>query len=253
VSDALIHFHEFRLKKSELNSLTKEEKAIWGMLSYICNELNVFARLLRLSNRSEAQDAPIKFAADLQHHVVLRTLSSRVFEAYEFLSEASKKSRDVDQEILKLIEAKAVQIEQLGSAAGHSINRNIRNETSFHYRYKTALKNAGSLPEDADASIYISSLDGNTYFVFGESMMFIERLRKFSDADRKFEDPEVLAEYWLKWTLEVVKLIKQLQADLFGIVLEKLNKKARKTHYFVEAGFVAEENCDPIPVFVRNT
>ncbi|RLJ97977.1 hypothetical protein CLV75_4322 [Ruegeria conchae] len=252
MTESLVHFHEFNLKKSDLGSMTKEEIAVLGMLSYICNELNVFARFLRLTERQDDERGPVKFASDLQFHVVLRTLSSRVFEAYEFLKEATKKTEKLDPEMLALIQKSTEEIERLGASEGHAINRNIRNETSFHYKLNTALKNAGSLPCDADASVYVNSLDGNTYFVLGESLVFFERLRRFSAADKKFEDPEILAESWIKWSLEVVMLIKDLQANLFGIVLDRAKKVPRKTHYFVKSEVVAKDKRAVMPVFIQS-
>ncbi|UWQ37758.1 hypothetical protein K3552_01760 [Leisingera aquaemixtae] len=252
MSTSIVHFHEMRIKKSDLSHLSDEETAVFGMLSYICNELNVFSRLLRLSGEKENDGAPVRFARDLQHHVVLRTLSSRLFEAYEFISEVGKKARGINSDIFSLFQRSATEIEKLGASNSRSINRNIRNETSFHYKYRDALKNAKSLPEDADASIYLNELDGNTYFVLGESMMFFERLRRFSKADKKFENPELLAEEWLSWSLDIVRLVKKLLADVFEIVLDRLDTKIRKTHYYVKRGMVAESDSAFAPVFLRS-
>lgn len=253
MNQALVHFHEIKLKKSDLNALSEEEMAILGMLSYICNELNVFARLLRLSERQEDRSGPIKFASDLQYHVILRTLSSRLFEAHQFLDEVSNKVGNLRPDFSKIIRESAEGIEKLRDSEGHAINRSIRNETGFHYKFKTALKNVRSLSDDADASIYVSDMDGNSYFSLGESVVFFERLRRFSDADKKYENPESLAEVWLFWCLEVVRLVKKLQADLFGLVLDTTDSVSRKTHYFVNPDIVAEGGRDVVPIFLRST
>ncbi|WP_282022192.1 hypothetical protein [Ruegeria faecimaris] len=252
MSEIPVHFNEFRLTKSDLSWMTKEEMAVLGTLSFICNELNVFARFLRLTEQQVDDIGPVKFAADLQYNVVLRTLTSKAFEAHEFLRQVSKKAKSADSEIFGLVQKKEQNISELKSSDGRAKNLNIRNDVSFHYDFDLAKKNIKSLPEDADASVYLNSLDCNSYSVLGERLMFVERLRRFSDADKKFEDPDELAKSWIEWSSQVFFLIMELQSELIGLVLSKVGKVAKETSYFVEPEFIAADSDAVIPVFVRS-
>ncbi len=252
MSEGPLHFNEFRLTKSDLSWMTREEVAVLGTLSFICNELNVFSRFLRLTEQQVDDIGPVKFAADLQYHVVLRTLTSKAFEAHDFLEQVSKKAKSTDSEIFGLFQNKEKEIKELKLSDGHSKNQNIRNEISFHYKLKTAKKNADKLPEDADASVYLNPLDCNSYSVLGEQLMFVERLKRFSDGDKKFEDPEKLGKSWLEWSSQVVFLIMKLQSELIGFVLNKVEKVARETSYFVEPKFIVVDSDAVMPVFFRS-
>lgn len=251
MSDSFVHFDEYYLTKSDLGSMGDDEIAVFGMLSYICNELNVFARFLRLSLPEKEVAGPVKFASDLQFHVVLRTLTARAFEAHGFLKEVVKNAQFTESEMILCIQRKAKEIEDLDDAEGCGINRNFRNETSFHYYFRLAKKNAKSLPGDTDASMYVNELDANSYSALGENLVFFERLRRFSDADKKYSDFEVLVESWITWSSKVVMIIKELQAELFGIVLERTGVEPRRATYSVKPEDFAEKNSAAMPIFIK--
>ncbi len=248
MGDKIVHYLELDAKIADLSRLTEDELILFGTLSFICNELNVFSRMLGLANSTQVEAKPLKFVADLQHHAILRTLASRVFEAHEFLIVTLSKCTDVDDDLRDLLKSTKIKLDRLRSSEGYSINRNVRNEVTFHYQYGAAKKNVRSIRDDADASVFINKTDGNTYFSIGESLMYFERLRRFSLSDKTFEDEEKLAEAWLGWSLDAVRIIKDLQAEVFNSVMDKVEKRARKTHYFVERSLVAEKT-DVLPIF----
>ena len=82
--------------------------------------------------------------------------------------------------------------------------------------------------------------------------MFVQRLIRFSEANAKYKDADALAEDWLGWSLNVVKLFKDLHADVFCFVTDKIERQEfRKTHYFVEQNMVTKRNAELLPVFVE--
>lgn len=251
MKSSIVHFYEFSIKKSDLSGLSHDEVAAVGALSQICNELNVFSNLLSLCHEPDTRDKPITFAANLQHHVLLRNLSSHVFEAIDFLKEVVDYAKDSEIGIMQKFSEASAKIENLQLSGGHAINRNIRNEIAFHYKFSVAKKNAKSLPKDADSSVYVNELDGNSYFVLGESLMFFERLKRHSNSDKKLEDAEALSAAWLEWTLHAVRLIKDLQSEVFGLILDHLAISPRKTHYFVDPSYVANSKSGRLPVFCQ--
>jgi hypothetical protein len=252
VSQAIVHFHELKVDKSALSALSNEEVAIYGMLSHISNELNVFSNLLSTTRSSAEYSNPVSFAKILQHNVLLRTLSANLYEALDFLDDLRTKPKGVSEELDGILSRYYSRTSKLKKSIGYSINRNIRNEVASHYNYSDAKRNARAAQDDLDASVYLSSKDGNTYFVFGEQLMFVQRLIRFSEANAKYKYADTLAEDWLGWSLKVVKLFKDLNAEVFGFVTDKLeNHEFRKTHYFVEQNMMIKNGAELLPLFVE--
>lgn len=253
LSKALVHFYEVRLKKSDLVEFSNDEIAAFGLLSQIANEISSLSNLLSASHVHEGEIYPVDFAKLTQHNVLLRTLVSRVFEAFEFLVDLVQKNDGFRKEFLDLFARLEGRVERLKKEKGYALNRNLRNETAFHYKFDVAKKNVKSAKVDLDASMFVSKMDGNCYFTFGEQLMFVQRLARFGESDATLKEPEHLIEVLSMWTIKVIKLFKEIHSEVFGIVLDQADRTARKTHYFVEHDLVFDADVGCLPLFVRGS
>lgn len=245
----ILHFHEVRSTLADYADISRDDLAVYGLLAYINNDLNVFAKLLGNARSLESEDKPIQLGTDIQHNALLRTFAGKVFEAYEFLKSFPDREFQGTEKVMQTVARSAQEIEALASDEGFALSRNLRNESAFHYSFSTAKKNLQSAPDDLGASIYVNTIDGNSLFEFGEQLMFVQRMRRFSEANHRYEDVDTLTEAWLGWVRETHRLIRSLQSDVLGVMLERLADTPRRHRaYFVDPRLVST-SAQVLPAF----
>jgi len=251
VSKPVEHLYELKISWAELENLTVKERSVFGLLCYAASEMNVLSRIYLETMHPLTGEPAIDTGLAMQRHIVLRSLSSRAYEAYKFLRELKVDSNESGEYNRFVNETKDASNE-LKNAPGYSVNDILRNEATNHYDLNAAVKSWPFLDKGANNTMYMHSKDGNSYFALGEELMFFARLRRLSNSRKEWKEPEAIVGAWLDWALEVKKLVSKAHVKFFEeIVAAQIpNLAADKRHYFLDEELVSNTKHG-VPLFHR--
>jgi len=248
---ALQHFIELPVSMCELEKVSKDALAFYSITSYATSELNVIARVLLACLHPLEKETAINAAGFIQSSCVTRMWTLKLFELYDCVEGIghgkSTQNREVSQVALKAVTS----FEHLKSDDGFNLARAIRHEATGHYSLNAARKNLDFVDSKAMATLYTQKRSGNSFYPFGEEVMFVGRLNRFgkdfpSDGQRR-----ELVNTLLEWN----KLANGWAHDLHTMVFNQLiaphlkNPSKRKRSYWVSPEKVGELKDFNVPLF----
>lgn len=206
---ALVQFQEFPISVENLRSLPGEHVAAMAALEYAVSEVNALRRVFLSQSHVYTGDRVIDEAMSIQRLVILRTWSSKLFEAKEFLgSLCGKKPVSIDQRLNDLASEALLSLAASESSEGYEVARDVRHEASNHYPFEVARKNIEYIHKDALLSMFVHEHVGNDFFPMGEAVMFHGRLHRRWKNVPSLEERRRKFKLWIDWCIELTdKLI----------------------------------------------
>jgi hypothetical protein len=213
VNKILLKMDEFEISWDDLQKLPEDHVAAFSVLSYAVSEVNALAAIYIGQSHKKVDLKHIDSALNISRFMVLRSWSSKFFEARQFIGGLCGNKPDTRDAILQGLAVDAIaSFDSLSARNGYHVAGNIRNEAASHYSFSAAKKNLSHLNKNGDFNFYVHEHGGNCFYPIGEEVMFQGRLnRRWSNIPSKQERDELLLE-WLDWNLEAQDWLNDIHA-----------------------------------------
>ncbi|UWQ54265.1 hypothetical protein [Leisingera caerulea] len=237
---------------AELSSLSDDEKAVVGVLSYATTESNALRRMFIFASHEMVGEDAIDTAISIQRFVLLRTASSRLFEVKEFLEFGGKRKTLKDEKILAFAAEALDAFEKLKGKNGYEIARNMRHEATHHYSLSAARKNLRHVPSNANCSLYLHQMTGNSYYPMGEEVMFVGGMNRVGAKFSSKEEKQELINEWYEWNLAASQWLENTFTSCLKLfLLPKFpQKKALRKSFRLGPELVSSPDEHKVPIFL---
>jgi hypothetical protein len=250
----LEYIYKIRITQDDIASLPEDQAACLGVLSFAASESNVLRRTYLHASHDNQNDTTLDSGLFVQRFTLLRIMSAKLFEIEEFLRFEGKNNRTADQTVLSLAEAALSDFEKLKDSDGYRVARKMRHEATNHYSFKAAKRNLKHLPKDANCSLFLHEKNGNSYYPFGEELMFMAGVSAFVGGGKTTEDKLELFRTWFDWTKDAGAWLDRVNYDFHRkIVLSRFpDKVARQEVKWLSPQLAASHEAAKIPLFLRS-
>lgn len=249
---ALVHFKEIRVERSELKNCSDDAVAIYGVTSYAITESHVMARIVLASLHSEQPDDEINVAAFIHYLAVLRVWVAKLFEYHEMLDNVSKTGGCKDVAVINLAKHCLNDFATLRADKGYELARDVRHETASHYSIKAAKKNIQYLGKTYENRIFLSEKASNSFYPFGEELMFSARLNRFANGRFDTSSRSQFVTDLFAWCKLANGWLAKCHAQIFQeLISPHIKKKVfKRQSYWVDSRLVGDTPTDfCVPVF----
>ncbi|MGQ0611626.1 MAG: hypothetical protein ACT4N9_11055 [Paracoccaceae bacterium] len=249
-----VEFDEFQVSIEELRSLPHAHVAAFAALSFAVTEVNVLRRVFLSQSHEPIGDIFIDDVINTQKLVVIRTWSSKLFEAKDLLDSIIKSGpKKYSLDLISLAQEASKDFVDLTSQEGYQVARDIRHEMSNHYPLSAARKNLPYVHKDALCNFFIHQHGGNDYFPLGEAVMFHGRIhRKWQDL-KSVADRRAKFDHWFTWCINATDSLLRAHA-LFAerLIFKPLGRNTFYTKTFTVPATLVDHPFDRLtPVVFR--
>lgn len=209
-----INLKRFNLEKRHLDRLHPDLQAGIVLTSYAVSESNMIVRMLVDAAHEKVGNRLVDEMTFSNRFFLIRTWSAKLFEFIEMLG--AKEVRNADRTWADEAMTIRRRSENLRLMRGYSVANDMRHEAANHYSYKAARKNLSQTSQTADFSMYVSEMQGNSYFPSGEEVMFITRLSRNMSSTMPM-DMHSLMDAWMDWNLATHNMLSEEYSRLLKV------------------------------------
>jgi hypothetical protein len=257
------HLHVFRLKWSELSSLTLDEKAALSILGFLVSEINALKRLSLFSMFPHDENSDIAPAIAIQRNLILRTTTAKLFEFLRFMEKRLDPMAEVTS-ISRIFGTFAEELSGFRDGIGFRLAKQIRHKMANHLDFEEAKASAETAGDDVECSFYLTVANGNSYFPVGDEVVFASSLKRTWDSDTEENPPDDVEnkpsfsdalDAWIEWILKLSDLADRVHLALFTELVEPLvpDRMAQHKSVWLESDLVANHPGFRLPIFIRTT
>ncbi len=176
--------YRWAIPTERIAKMRAAERALFFMLGHAINEINVLNKLFYLSNNYDPSDKWRQHAHITQGLVLARTLTGKLWEAWNLLGDAYFSTQLSKTYHEKLNDNAAAAIKALQKYFGRdTLIKTLRNAFSFHYDASELTKiDVTGLSSDELLS-YVAETNGNTLFYFSEYVVNLALLESIAPGD----------------------------------------------------------------------
>lgn len=250
---AIEYLVDYSLRWADLRDLPEDQVAFLGVLSYAVSEVNALSGIYIFSSHPMIENEAIDNAILIQRFVLLRSWSARLFEAIELLENGVKKRQISDQDLLEFVKECLKELSAIKSSKGYELARDLRNESTNHYSFSTAKKNLKHISDRANCNMYLHEKKVNSFYPFGEEVMFVGRLNRHGASLRTRDKKSNLLDLWISWNLKATQLIGDIQVEFFKkFLLERFpDKFGHERPYWIPRELASTVEDKHVPIFLR--
>ncbi|MFV1464268.1 MULTISPECIES: hypothetical protein [unclassified Phaeobacter] len=248
---AIQHFRELQLSFKDLEDVPEDAVALFSISSYAVSELNVIARMLLAVMHAPEKDTAISAAGFIQTSCALRYWTLKLFEFYECMRSIVEGKGEKHQSVICAVEAAVSNFKELKEDSSFSLARNVRHEAAGHYSFEAAKKNIRFVAPNAIASMYVHQQAGNSFFPFGEEVMFVGRMNRHGSSLKSDEERVQLVSALFAWDKRATKWVKECHMLFFRELIRPYlsGRIAKKRSYWVDPNKVGELKDFNVPLF----
>ncbi len=252
-SKAIEHFFEYPINWARIQQLPEDQQAAIAVLSYAVSEANALSRLYIFNSHNMIDEEAIDCATSIQRFLLLRIWSAKLFEVEEFLKLGGTKKESKDEDLLELATDALENFSKLRSTEAYPIVRNIRHEATNHYSFKAAKDNLKHVSKNANCSMYLHELSGNSFYPMGEEVMFIGRINRHGASLATKEQKSEQLESWMNWNLGANRWLAQTHYSFINrLIIEPDGRKpAQKRSYWIPPEMAGSREERMAPIFLR--
>lgn len=250
---ALVKLAQYRITSSDLDKLTQDQKAAYAVLCYSISEINALQRMYLCSGPDLPEAPELVAAVAMQRNLLIRVLSSKLFELREFLKFEGKYNRTKDSALTDFGKSFEDRLSALDDCEGFRFAKRLRNEGSFHYHLKPTRARLEWVHPSAQSSMYISKAQGSNFFPYGEEVLYEGLLNEFIGSMDDEVAARELLESWAEWSMSFIREANKLFTEFFLRFIEPASSTqyAREKVYWVSPEVVSEIGGVCIPAFLR--
>lgn len=205
------------------------------------------------SQQSETGNQIVDSAAFMQSNTLLRTCSAKILDFFGFFDENSNRNQTNDETVVELMQRSSERLAELKQGTSYKLVKVMRNEVTNHFYLEPARRNVEHISPKADLSIHVHKMFGNSFSPLGSELMYVARIKQFSDNSASKEELLKLHKDWVEWTTRAAGVCNQIFSDFAKtIIIDRFPSKfaTRKDHWVPQA-FVGTVNDVVIPIFFR--
>jgi len=256
-AEKVVSLQQFDLTADQFRQLPEDQQAVIAVLTYAVSELNALRRVFLSQRLALTEEVAINSAIKIQHFTILRTWTSKTFEAVQFLENdlCSSKRKCKDQSVLRLAKSLKGKLKEIRGRSGYSLARDIRNETANHYSFSSAKKNLQHTRNGSDCNFYTHDHGGNDFFPVGEEVVFQARLaRRWSSVREKTTRDRIFRD-GLTWNNETTDWLTKVNALFCSELVFKAfpQNRFRSSHYSAPAEISGHPSAKITPVFFEDS
>lgn len=195
-----LKLNKFRLTAEELADLPKDQVAAFGVSCHAINEIHAMNRIYLFAGHQKTSYPDIDVAALIQRLTLLRVWSAKIFEYSEFTKFKGKYNRTKDRILQELSRQAQEKFASLCDNTGFESAKRLRNESTNHYCISPARQNFNHIAPSIDASFFLANKRGNSFFPFGEDLVFGGSLSRY--AEQESTSIEVQIADWVDFNIE---------------------------------------------------
>lgn len=228
------------------------ERAILVGVCFCENEVNSLRRIGLFSMNIQETNKTVRDAAMVQMQVILRSITAKLFEFFEFYNKVSSRKRESDA-VLKVLDRMKPQHKACVKHVGYSYARKIRNSQANHYKLEDIEETVARVDGSAKCEFSLTPETGNAFFPFAERLVFNPDPDHRLDTEIEAKEAESIVGDWIDWILLSSAFVFAFRDELFKefIKSHKVSIRGRKL-----AEFVAEDLKVPmtfkLPLFIRS-
>ncbi len=248
------HIYKYEISPAEIASLPADQAACLGVLSFAASESNVLRRSYLHASHDIIGDMTLDTGLFVQRFIFLRLISAKLFEVQDFLSFGGRKKTTEDAIILRLAEDALSDFESIKNTDGYRLARKMRHEATAHYSFAAAKKNLRHLPIKANCNMYLHNKGGNSFYPFGEELMFMAGVTAYAGGGKSTQDLLELFDLWFNWTTQAGSWLDRVNYKFHReLVLDVFPKKvARQEVKWLSKDMAASHEEMKIPLFLRS-
>lgn len=237
-----ISFEKIPVALSDLSSLTKIEQAFLALTCQAATDLNILSKSLAALKHPKVDDEDIRVATTVNLLFALKLWTSKLFEYSEFLTKLAKR-KDLGSEVKELIENSLKEFNKLKSEDGYEFSKRLRNESSFHYGFRSALDNIDFASPDANCSLYYGKRYVNSYFPMGDEIMIGGLVENMGSQLPSDDARKHFLERAIFWANDATKWAKTVQVEVFNksVVGRHPNLCSEEIVFELDGQFVGSE------------
>ncbi|MFV2051864.1 hypothetical protein [Aliiroseovarius sp. YM-037] len=252
---ALMHLTQIDYTWDQMNAIPEDHLAALSVLSYAVSEANALSRIYLCQAHEYTGEKAVDSATNIHRFLIIRTWSSRLFEAKDFFDSIGGKKPETEDNLLIELAGEALRkFDEIKNGDGYYVARDIRNEATNHYGFIAAKKNIPHVPSNMDCAMYIPEASGNCFYPLGEAVMFHARLnRRWKNVPSK-DGRDRLFREWLDWNLAANRWLEECHGIFCNqLLFEPLGGAvARKEKYWVPPEMVGNPKERLTPVYLRD-
>lgn len=248
------HLHVYKLKWSELTSLTSDEKAALSILSFVVSEVNVLKKLTLFAMFDHDEQSDVAPAIVIQRNLILRTTTAKLFEFLRFVEKQLEKE-NISPRLLRVLQGFERELADMRLGYGFKIAKQIRHKMANHLDFDDAVLSVEAASQNVDCSFYLTEAGGNSYYPLGDEIMFSSSLhRAWESSGESMTFADALDE-WIKWTLSLSDLADRVHLAIFEEFVEPLvpTRMAHHKPQWLSKDLVAAHPGFKMPIFIRSS
>ncbi|MFD0910384.1 hypothetical protein [Ruegeria arenilitoris] len=248
-----LHFKELPLNVGELSHVSRDSLALFAVSSFAVTELNVIARMVLSTSQTSEKDEPINVAAFIQQSCILRIWTLKLFEFHECIKKLVNGKDSAESEVRRVAEYCLRKFkEELQLDESYSLARDVRNEAAGHYSFGAAKKNLDHVKNEGVASMFVHKQAGNSFYPFGEEVMFAGRLNRHGASPSNAASRDKLIDELFSWNLKANSWVRNSHLHVFSklVAPELPGKFLKKCVFWVTSEKVGDVSDFRVPLFV---
>jgi hypothetical protein len=233
--NATIQFAELGFSKAELRRLPEPYLEFLIGSSLATNDIIVFRRLMLQLSHSKSQSALVNELVAANYSLVTRKLASAIIEHVNLLNAFCKRMRRVLKDEVSLLNEAEALVNRLRSDDPYPIAQWLRDSATHHFIAQKIVENLDAYTDDDEFQSYIHEINGNSFFVAGETIVIQGILLKH---------PHISYGDFIGWVLDTSGELEKFQQS-FMIFLQEQNfpdKKFKLKNVVVEPEFIASSD-----------
>lgn len=250
---AIEHISEYKISKGDLALLDEDAAAAVAVTCFAATEINALMRLYLVSTHDFIENDVIDTANAIQRSVLLRIWSAKLFEFSKFIELSGKDNKTKNAELISLANEAQEKFVDLKQAEIYPLVRSIRNETTNHYSLRPARKNLLHVADNANLTLYMHKIAGNSFYPLGEEVMFTGRINRYGSDGISKEEKMKLYGDWLDWNLTASNWLGDVHYSFVKkLILDRFpDKHAAKKDHWIPPEMVGEAEENQTPLFIR--
>ncbi len=244
--------HKVDVSVHDLERLSNEAKILLLATCQAVSEVNVFLKMYLSISHERTKYTEINAINNAHRHIIIRNMTSKLFEYHEFLGQMKDSDLSDDAELSKAISDVLDGWTKLKNSDGYKVVRSLRHEATFHYSADAFRKSLKHLDSRGDMYLLFHEMQGNDIHPIGVELVFVSRLRRMVGRDAR--DEIVLRRYeaWHGWSLEALSWLRScLEEFWLTLFFEPIGKSGKKMMFWLDSEYVGDLRRVKMPVFHR--
>ena len=237
------------ISKAHIASLSADHVAVLASFSYCISEVNALWRVYDACIYKKTGNQHLELAVSIQKNTILRVWSAKLFEFSEGLGKIKG-----DTKLTAFLNAVRADLEApTGFPKGDSLAGRFRHESTFHLYVDDLKKRLKFTTADASTDFYFDEGHANSFFPFGEEVVFAASFNRYVGNSMNEESIEFIR-LWGEWVVSASKKIIYIFEDFLNKFVFSDDNPPNWTFLEIDLdpGMIASPQSAKVPLFLAD-